>query len=68
MNLCKFYSVNNCINQKLCFDVLNIYIGGYNEKKQIKILTELNANNYIINKIIESNYKDDVIYNSFNLE
>ena len=65
MNLCKFASINNCINQKLCFNILNIYVGGYSEKKQIKILTELNASNSFITKFIESNYIDDNPYNIY---
>ena len=68
MNLCKFSTINNCINQKYCFNVLNIYIGGYNEKKQIKILTELNASSSLITKFFESNYIDDTEYNIYNLE
>ena len=70
MNLCHFSTLNNYINQKMCFEILNIYISGYNEKKQIKILTELNANDSLINKILQYNYKDkdDIIFNSFNLE
>ena len=63
MNLCRFSSINNCINQKLCFNILNIYVDGYSEKKQIKILTELNANNSFITKFLESNYIDDNPYN-----
>ena len=65
MNLCKFASINNYINQKLCFNILNIYVGGYSEKKQIKILSELNANNSFITKFIESNFIDDNPYNIY---
>ena len=65
MNLCKFSSINNCINQILCFNILNIYVGGYSEQKQIKILTELNANNSFITKFLESNYIDDNPYNIY---
>jgi hypothetical protein len=65
MNLYKFSSINNCINQKLCFNILNIYVGGYSEQKQIKILTELNANNSFITKFLESNYIDDNPYNIY---
>ena len=65
MNLCKFSSINNCINQKLCFNILNIYVGGYSEQKQIKILTELNANNSFITKFLESNFIDDNPYNIY---
>ena len=68
MNLCKFSTLNNYINQKMCFEILNIYISGYNEKKQVQILTELNANDSLIKKILQYNYKDDIIFNSFNLE
>ena len=68
MNLCKFSTLNGCINQKICFEILNIYIGGYDEKQQIKILTELNANDSIIDKIFENKYKEDIFFNSYNLE
>lgn len=68
MNLCKFYSFNNFSNQNLCFDVLNAYINGYDEKKKIKILNELNANDTFIEKYLDYDYQDDMFLSSFNLE
>lgn len=68
MNLCKFCYVNNCINQKLCFNILNIYINGYKEEKKIKILKELNADDSFINKFFEYHFEDDIIFNSYNIE
>ena len=68
MNLCKFCYIHNCINQKTCFDILNIYIGGYEEEKQIKILTELNADNSLIDKLFQYHLKDDIMHNSYYLE
>ena len=68
MNLTKFSIINNCINQKLCFNLINIYVNGYNEKKQIKILNDLNADSNFINKFLDNNLIDSSLYNSFNLE
>ena len=68
MKLSKFYYINNFINQKLCFDILNIYISGYDEQKQIKILNELNANDSLIDEVLEYQYKEDIIFNSYNLK
>ena len=68
MNLCKFSSFNNCINQKLCFNLIDIYTKGYNEKKQIKILDELNADSYFINKFFDHNIIGNTINNPYNLE
>ena len=68
MNLTKFAIINNCINQKLCFNLINIYVNGYNEKKQIKILNDLNADSNFINKFLNNNLIDSSLYNSFNLE
>ena len=68
MNLTKFSLINNCINQKLCFNLINIYVNGYNEQKQIKILNDLNADSNLINKFLDNNLIDSSIYNSFNLE
>ena len=48
MNLCKLCFINNGANQKICFDILNIYIEGYDEKKQVKILNDLNASKSLI--------------------
>ena len=59
MNLCKLYSINNCINQKLSFNLINIYTEGYNEKKQIKILKDLNADSAFINKFLDNNIFDN---------
>ena len=68
MNICKFSMLNNCINQKLCFNIINIYIKDYDQKKQIKILNELNASNALIDKILDYYYKDDILFNAYNLE
>ena len=68
MNLCKLSSINNCINQKLCFNLINLYINSYNEEKQIKTLTELNADSMVINKFLDYNFIDESIYNPYNLE
>ena len=68
MNLCKLSSINNCINQKLCFDIINLYIKEYDEEVQIKILTELNADNQFINRFLDSAFIDESMYSSFNLE
>jgi len=68
MNLTKFANINNCINQKLCFNLINIYVNGYNEKKQIKILNELNADSNFITRFLDNNLIDSSLYNSFNLE
>jgi hypothetical protein len=68
MNICKFFCINNNINKKLCFDIISIYISGYEQKKQIKILNELGASNALIDKILDYYYKDDITFNSFNLE
>ena len=68
MNLCKFSSFNNFINQKLCFNLIDIYTNGYNEKKQIKILDELNADSYFINKFFDHNIIGNTINNPYNLE
>ena len=68
MNLCKLSSINNCINQKLCFNLINLYINRYNEEKQIKTLTELNADSMFINKFLDHNFIDESIYNPYNLE
>ena len=68
MNLCQFSTLKGGIIQNICFEILNIYISGYDEKKQIQILNELNANNSIIDKILEYKYKEDIFNNSYNLE
>ena len=67
MNLCKLYSINNCINQKLSFNLINIYTEGYNEKKQIKILKDLNADSGFINRFLDNNIIDDIKKNPYNL-
>ena len=67
MNLCKFSSINNCINQKLCFKLINLYINGYNEKKQIKILTELSADSFLINKFLDCNFIDESLYDPYKI-
>ena len=67
MNLCKLCFINNGANQKICFDILNIYIEGYDEKKQVKILNDLNASKSLIDKILYSNYNNS-INDSYNLE
>ncbi len=67
MNLCKFSSINNSFNQKLCFKLINLYINGYNEKKQIKILTELNADSFLINKFLDYNFIDENLYDPYKI-
>jgi len=67
MNLCKLCFINNGVNQKICIDILNIYIEGYDEKKQVKILNDLNASNSLIDKILYSNYNNS-INDLYNLE
>lgn len=67
MNLCKLYSINNCINQKLSFNLINIYTEGYNEKKQIKILKDLNADSAFINRFLDNNIIDNIKQNPYNL-
>ena len=68
MNICKFSMIKNYINQKLCFNLLNNYIDGYTEKKQIKILNELNADSFFINKFLDNKFIGDNINNPYNLE
>lgn len=68
MNLYKLSSKNNCIYRKLCFNLLNLYIGEYNEEAQIKILTELNADSLLINSFLDSTFIDESINNPYNLE
>ena len=68
MNICKFSSVNNCTNQKLCFNLLNNYVGGYTEKKQLKIMKEIKADPTFINKFLESKLIDNSTNNPYNLE
>ena len=67
MNLCKLCFINNGVNQKICIDILNIYIEGYDEKKQVKILNDLNASNSLIDKILYNNYNNS-INDLYNLE
>ena len=67
MNMCKLCFINNGVNEKICFDILNIYIEGYDEKKQVKILNDLNVPKSLIDKILCSNYSNS-IYDSYNLE
>ena len=68
MNLYKFSSFNNSMCQKLCLNVISIYISGYEQKKQIKILNELDASSTLIDKILNYYYKDDIFFNSYNFE
>ena len=49
------------------FDETN-YIDGYTEKKQIKILNELNADSFFINKFLDNKFIGDNINNPYNLE
>jgi len=67
MNLCKLYFINNGVNQKLCLDVLNTYTEGYDQKKQVKILNDLNVSNSLIDKILYSKFSNS-INDSYNLE
>ena len=67
MNLCKLYYINNGINQKLSFNLINIYTEGYNEKKQIKILKDLNADSAFINRFLDNNIIDNIKKNPYNL-
>ena len=68
MNLCEFCYIKNSINQKTCFDILNTYIGGYEEEKQFKILTELNADNSLIAQFYQFHLKDNINNNPYNIE
>ena len=71
MNLCEFYQFNNNANLKICFDVLNIYLGRYEKKKQIKILKELNANDTMIEDFLvylEYHEDKDNMFNLYNIE
>ena len=68
MNLCKFALTNNCLNQKLCFNILKIYVDGLDEENIIKILKELEADTHFIDKFLENYYSDDNNNNVYNLE
>jgi hypothetical protein len=68
MNLCKFALTNNCLNQKLCYNILKIYVDGLDEDNITKILTELGADSDFIDKFLENYYIDDNNNNAYNLE
>ena len=68
MNLCKFALTNNCLNQKLCFNILKIYLDGLDEDNIIKNLKELEADAIFIEKFLENYYMDDNNNNVYNLE
>ena len=68
MNLYKFSLTNNCLNQKLCFNILKIYVDGLNENSIIKILKELEADQSFIEKFMNYYYTDDNNNNAYNLE
>ena len=68
MNLCKFALTNNCLNQKLCYHILKLYIDGLDEENIIKILKELDADEDFIDKFLESYYIDNNNNNAYNLE
>ena len=68
MNLYKFSLINNCLNQKLCFNILKIYVDGLEENMIIQILKELDADTNFINKFLENYYTDGNNNNAYNLE
>ena len=68
MNLYKFSLTNNCLNQKLCFNILKIYVDGLEENMIIQILKELDADTNFINKFLENYYTDGNNNNAYNLE
>ena len=68
MNLCKFAITNNCLNQKLCHNILKIYVDGLDEDNIVKILTNLDADTKFIDKVLEHFYMDDNNNNAYNLE
>ena len=68
MNLCKFSLTNNCLNQKLCLNILKIYVDGLEENNIIQILKELYADTNLINKFLENYYTDNNNNNVYNLE
>ena len=68
MNLYKFSLTNNCLNQKLCFNILKMYVDGLDEGNIIKILKELEADTNFIDKFLENYYIDDNNNNAYNLE
>ena len=68
MNLCKFAVTNNCLNQKLCFNILKMFVDGLDEGNIIKILKELEADADFIDKFLENYYVDDNNNNAYNLE
>ena len=68
MNLCKFSLTNNCLNQKLCFNILKIYVDGLEENNIIQILKKLDADTNLINKFFENYYTDNNNNNVYNLE
>ncbi len=68
MNLCKFAVTNNCLNQKLCFNILKMFVDGLDEGNIIKILKELEADANFIDKFLENYYVDDNNNNAYNLE
>ena len=68
MNLCKLSLTNNCLNQKLCFNILKMYVDGLDEGNIIKILKELEADTNFIDKFLENYYIDDNNNNAYNLE
>ena len=68
MNLCKFALTNNCLNQKLCYNILKIYVDGLDEDTITKILKELDADTNFIDNFLENYYSDDNNNNAYNLE
>jgi hypothetical protein len=68
MNLCKFAITNNCLNQKLCHNILKIYVDGLDEDNITKILKELDADTDFIDNFLENYYNDDNNNNAYNLE
>ena len=68
MNLCKFALTNNCLNQKLCFNMIKIYVDGLDEENIVKIMKQLDADSNLVDKFLENYYTDDNNNNVYNLE
>ncbi len=68
MNLCKFALANNCLNQKLCFNIIKIYVDGLEEENIVKIMKQFDADSSLVDKFLENYYTDDNNNNVYNLE
>lgn len=67
MNLIDLAKMNNYSNQKLCFDILRIYLGNEKEDIQIKKLNKLNFDKLSIDNFLRSNDRN-VFLNEYNIE